>query len=240
MENTCDFLVAEDQVKSAESYCGLLRQENVARRVDYTTSASEAIKYISDPERPNKYLVDINFGGGRELEGLDILRSIKQHCPEALVFVYTAHDVREACEDVGLENMEFFTKHPTRITDHFTQMKGRSIEFNKHQDEPAQPETYTARIAHINREGAKGWIKLIFHLENGEEVEKIVPFRPVWLALDRAVAVNDWVKVTIIEEDTSLRYKYEKDSDPNPGRAPFTGLSGDRFIKSKFWGKEDQ
>lgn len=234
-----DFLIVEDELQSAILYRGELYEENVAEQIDFVTSAHDAIRYVERPNPPNKYLVDINLGAGREYDGIKVLEAIKDKCPNSLVIVYSAYDVRKRCNEIELPNLKVYSKDPGTNEDDFKSFKELSIKHNAAQMEKLpEPESFIAQIAHVVRDGSKSWVKLVFKMGE-DEFEKIVPFRPVWLAMNKSIKINEWIKITVLEEDTVVKYIYERGSAPPSNEQQFTGIDDDTFMLSKIWHQSD-
>ncbi|MCP4250360.1 MAG: sigma-54-dependent Fis family transcriptional regulator [bacterium] len=95
MTETAFVLIVEDETAHGQAIAEALQRSNHACRV--VSSGAEAVDSIRQ-RPPDVVITDYKLGG--ELDGLDVLRTAKQHAPDTEVILITAYGSEQLARDV--------------------------------------------------------------------------------------------------------------------------------------------
>jgi len=194
----------EDEEDVAKNYLVHSGIQNMIKEIACITNHDDLLDSILQGFPFKVFWIDVNLGEGREEEGLDIIKYIREHHHDALVIVYTAYaDNQESCMAAGANH--FFLKggdysktmnQINRIIQDFLDNQSRKIE-------------YIAEVAHVDEE----WVKFEFEYE-GREYTRFYPIAPVEAALENDLIVDTKVKITYLEKGPKIEITFEKIAAP--------------------------
>ena len=95
MSETAFVLIVEDETAHGLAMADALKRSNHACRV--VASGAEAIDSIKE-RPPDVVITDYKLGG--HVDGIDVLRTAKQHAPECEVILITAYGSERLARDV--------------------------------------------------------------------------------------------------------------------------------------------
>ncbi len=228
-------LIVEDRLKFARNYYNLLQDNNVPEVLEIACNPKEARVFIQGENPPNQYIVDIDLEDKRT-GGIEVLRNIKDKCPDSLVIAYTAHDMEKECRKVDLPHFHFFDKADVDPQEHFRAFSSLIAEYNKNMkvDAPDHFVAYYAQIAHIDKD--EPLVKLMCYYED-DVLGRFYHAEPIRAALGTDFGINKWVKVAVVERGPEIKILFTK-----PGRIPLdvtevitSKISDEDFAKSQMW-----
>ena len=98
MTETAFVLIVEDETAHGQAIAEALQRSNHVCRV--VASGAEAVDSIRQ-RPPDVVITDYKLGG--DLDGLDVLRTAKQHAPDTEVILITAYGSEQLARDVGMD-----------------------------------------------------------------------------------------------------------------------------------------
>lgn len=168
---------------------------------------------VLDGQQFRVFLVDINLGIWRELEGLEIIKEARKRFPDALIIALSAYeDSRKSSLSAGADY--FFKKE-----NYDERMKEISDLVNEHRENNKHlmpTMLFYANVAHVDTETEM--VKLDCYMGD-LNFERHFQLRPMAAALNRPVEVNVSLEVRVIQQDCGVLTAFQW-LDKIPGRPP--------------------
>ena len=115
----------EDEVDMAKNFFKRLGLKNIMQSV-YLQNLEQMKQLLQNHHAKCMYWVDINLGRGRLNEGIEVIKTIRDREPDALIIVYTAYSSKkEDCYAAGANY--FFRKHPTSYLNDIAKLRDMII-----------------------------------------------------------------------------------------------------------------
>ena len=127
-------IIIEDNEKMAKNFYEDMQLNGISHKVQYLTSLIEAKVVLNNLVDHSAFLVDVNLGPGYEMDGIEVIKIIKEKVPNSLIIVYSAFPDREdLCIEAGASI--FKIKNPATYEKDIIQI-GRTISTYLHAYNP--------------------------------------------------------------------------------------------------------
>jgi ActR/RegA family two-component response regulator len=222
----------ENEQELAEGYVNDLDLTDLDGVIAYVKDDDSLFEVLLVENPKMVFWVDINHGPGKEGQGLDWIKLIKQRFSGALIIAFTAYEFRrEACLKAGATH--FYVKGG-QYEENIKAIREEIIKFAVQDNDNYSVKEYYASVMNVDKEA----VKLNYFVE-GIKMEGLVPTRIILATLNEEPSVNDYIKVAIIEKGPTIKHVFsaaaEEDVPAELKKRQTVFGDDDDLTDSSFW-----
>lgn len=206
-----EIVIVEDEIHQAKKFYEHLKLKDKIQSVKYLRNLGDLKELFNEKGIIRFYLVDIHLGKGKQDEGIEIIKTIRENDPDALIIVYSGYpDKEHPSIEAGADL--FFEKDPVTYEDDLWQIRNLIIRTLKDKEEKwDRIVNLFSRIVDIDEK--RNLIRLSCKLKKdaSETFERVFPLKHFKNG-DKLV-VDQSILIQILERPGEVRYLFKESEE---------------------------
>ncbi|MGD2087967.1 MAG: response regulator [Candidatus Aminicenantes bacterium] len=202
-----EIVIVEDEIQQAKKFYEHLKLKDKIQSVKYLRNLGDLKELFNEKGIIRFYLVDIHLGKGKQDEGIQIIKTIRENDPDALIIVYSGYpDKEHPSIEAGADL--FFEKDPVTYEDDLWQIRNLIVRERAKEESWDRIVTLYSQIVDIDRK--RNLVRLSCKLKKdaSETFERVFPLKHFKNG-DKLV-VDQPILVQIFERPGEVRYIFKE------------------------------